>query len=112
MDFPVRNFHFSTLSKRRLVLWLCRVALGFLTDLDGPGQSGTDPDRPRWTWCSHGIQTVLPDFGTNDCGDIGDLESEDIQTFIKHIDQKIGDLSYTEPFCIFSLISMVYDEIH
>ena len=80
------------------------------TDPDGPGQTRMDPDRPgwtrtgtdepkqtqmepgrtqrdlnrpRWTWCSHWIQTVLPDFGTNDCGiRIGDLESEDIRTFI------------------------------
>merc|ERR1712077_73727 len=52
------------------------------TDPDGPGQARTDLNRPRWTLCSYWIQTVLPDFGTNDCGiRIGDLESEDIRTF-------------------------------
>ena len=76
--------------------WVPRVSTGFLgfywfprgsietqTDPDGHGQAWTNLNRPRWTWCSHWIQTVLPDFGTNDCGiRLGDLESEDIRTFV------------------------------
>ena len=50
--------------------------------MDPDGPEGTYLVRTRWTWYSHWIQTVLPDFGTNDYGiRLGDLESEDIRTF-------------------------------